>query len=80
MFEFQIFDFEYVIFNLNSKRLIWSKNWYLNLKLIFLNPKTSILIRKLLIYCTDGHFNFEYFNMNIRISISTFQTFHLNFK
>jgi hypothetical protein len=42
------FRFEYDIFNLNSKRLIWFLNWYLNSKLIFLNPKISISIQKII--------------------------------
>jgi len=31
-----------------SKRLIWSKNWYLNSKLIFSNPKINMSIQKII--------------------------------
>jgi len=43
-------------FNLNSKNLIWSKNWYLNSELIFSNPKISISIQKIIIDYKNGHF------------------------
>jgi hypothetical protein len=36
------FWFQYDILNLNSKRIIWIKNWY------FLNPKISISIQKII--------------------------------
>jgi len=74
------FWIEHDIFNLNLKRLIWSKIWYLNYTLIFFNPKISISIQKIIIDCKNGHFNFEYFNINFKIYISTLKFFHLNFK
>ncbi len=52
----------------------------MNSKLIFSNPKISISIKKLLIDCKNGHFNFEYFNMNIQLYTSTLQILHLNSK
>ncbi len=45
-----------------------------------MNPKISISIQKSIIDCKNGHFNFEYFNINIKIYISTFKKIHLNFK
>jgi hypothetical protein len=60
-------------FQFKFKRFIWSKIWYLNSTLIFSNPK-------IIIACKNGHFNFEYFNINIKIYISTLNVFHLNFK
>jgi len=60
--------------------LIWSKIWYLNSTLIFSNPKISISIQKTIIDCKNGHFNFEYLNINIKIYISTLKNFHLNFE
>jgi len=74
------FWFENDIFSLNSKRLIWSKNWYLNSKLIFLKPKLLCKFRKLLIDYKNGHSNFEYFYLNMKNYISTLKIFHLNFK
>ncbi len=52
----------------------------MNSTLIFSNPKISISIQKIIIDCKNGHFNFEYFNINIKIYISTLNFFYLNFK
>jgi len=57
-------------FTLNSKKIIWSKNWYLNFELIFLNPKISISIHKIIIDYKNGHFILNTF---IRIWKFTFQ-------
>ncbi len=52
----------------------------MNSTLIFSNPKISISIQKIIVDCKNGHFNFEYFNINIKIYISTLKKFQLNFK
>jgi hypothetical protein len=49
-------------------------------KLIFSNPKISISIQKIIIDHKNGHFNFEYFYVNMKIYISALKTFHLNLK
>jgi len=67
-------------FQFKFKRLFDLKKWYLNFKLIFLNQKISISIQKIINWLSNGHFNFEYFNMNIKIYISTLKILHLNFK
>jgi hypothetical protein len=47
---------------------------------MFSNPKINISIQKIIIDHKNGHFNFEYFYVNMKIYISALKISHLNFK
>jgi len=67
-----LFEFQFQLNYLNLKIEISILNYYFQIfKLVF-------QFQKLLIDYKNGHFNFEYFNVNMRIYISTLKTFHFN--
>jgi hypothetical protein len=70
----------YIVHIMNLKINIWIPNFLFEYDILNLNPKFSISIQKTLIDYKNGHFNFEYFNMNMKIHISTLKILYLNLK
>jgi hypothetical protein len=61
--------FQFWILLFKFQKLISSKNWYLNFKLLFLNLLLSISIQKKIIEPKNRHFDFKYFDLNLEFDI-----------
>jgi hypothetical protein len=69
-FIFQLWKFSIEISN---NHLIWT--WNLNSKLLFWILKINTFSLKILIESKNGHFNFEYYYLNMKFDISILESF-----